>query len=119
VGLLLVGVLAFHACGVSDRATRDIDGEIQGPAGPWTGVYDGLKNPGLLLEPADVFYDLFDVIRFHGVNLRHVAELPMVRLDAVGRSSLEGRVAMVIGLIDFVHKRRTLLGADAPGSVAS
>ena len=81
--------------------------------------YAALKDSGLLLEPADVFYDLLDVIRFHGVDLRHVAELPMVRLDAVGRSSLEGRVAMVIGLIDFVHKRRTLLGADAPGSVAS
>jgi Nucleotidyltransferase of unknown function (DUF6036) len=34
IDLLLVGALALHAYGVSDRATRDIDGELQGPVGP-------------------------------------------------------------------------------------
>lgn len=72
-----------------------------------------LKDSGLLLEPADVLHDLIDVIRFHGVDLRHVAELPMVRFDAVGGGPLEGGIAMVIGLIDFVYERRTLLGSDA------
>lgn len=34
IDLLLVDALALHAYGVSDRATRDIDGELQGPVGP-------------------------------------------------------------------------------------
>lgn len=76
-----------------------------------------LENSSLFLEPADVFYDLLDVIRFHGIDLRHVAELPMVRLDAVGGGALEGGIAMVIGLIDFVHERRTLLGSGASRAV--
>lgn len=82
-----------------------------------TREHTALKDAGLFLEPADVFHDLFDVIRFHGVDLRHVAELPMVRLDAVGGGPLEGDIAMVIRLIDFVHERRTLLGSDASGAV--
>ncbi|OQW37757.1 MAG: hypothetical protein A4E20_17620 [Nitrospira sp. SG-bin2] len=60
--------------------------------------YCGLKNAGLFLEPADILHDLLDVIRLHGVDLRHVAELPMVRFDAVGRRAQEGGIAMVIGL---------------------
>lgn len=76
-----------------------------------------LEDSGLFLEPADVFHDLLDVIRLHGIDLRHVAELPMVRFDAVGRRAQEGRIAMVIGLIDFVYERRTLLGSDASSSV--
>ena len=77
----------------------------------------GLEYSSLFLEPADVFHDLLDVIRFHGVDLRHVAELPMVRFDAVGRRAQEGGIAMVIGLVDFVHERRTLLGSDASCAV--
>lgn len=76
-----------------------------------------LEDSGLFLEPADVFHDLLNVIRLHGVDLRHVAELPMVRFDAVGGGAQEGRIAMVIGLIDFMHERRTLLGSDASRAV--
>ena len=79
--------------------------------------YCGLKNPGLFLEPADVLDDVLDVIRLDGVDLRHVAELPMVRLDAVGGSAQESGIAMVIGLIDFVHERRTLFGSNPSGAV--
>ena len=77
----------------------------------------GLENSGLLLEPADVFHDLLDVIRFHGVDLRHIAELPMVRFDAVGGGAQESDIAVVIRLIDFVHERRTLLSSDASCAV--
>lgn len=76
-----------------------------------------LENSGLFLEPANVLHDLLDVIRFHGVDLRHVPELPVVRFDAVGGGAQKGGIAMVIGLIDFVHERRTLLGSDASGAV--
>ena len=62
-----------------------------------TREHTALKDAGLLLEPEDVFHDLLDVLRFHGVDLRHVAELPMVRLDAVGGGAQEGHIAMVIG----------------------
>lgn len=34
VDLLVVGALALHAYGISDRATRDVDGEIDGPLAP-------------------------------------------------------------------------------------
>ena len=34
VDLLLVGALALHAYGISDRATRDVDAEIDGPLAP-------------------------------------------------------------------------------------
>ena len=34
VDLLVVGALALHAYGVSDRATRDVDGELDGPLAP-------------------------------------------------------------------------------------
>ena len=34
VDLLIVGALALHAYGISDRATRDIDAEIDGPLMP-------------------------------------------------------------------------------------
>jgi hypothetical protein len=76
-----------------------------------------LEDPGLFLEPADILHDLLDVLRFHGIDLRHVPELPMVRLDAVGGGAQEGNIAMVIGLINFVHERRTLFGSNPSGAV--
>ena len=75
----------------------------------------GLENTGLFLQPAHVLYDLIDVVRLDGVDLRHVAELPMMRLDPIGRSPLKGRIAMMIGFIDFVHKRRALSGSNTSG----
>ena len=34
VDLLVVGALALHAYGISDRATRDVEGELDGPLAP-------------------------------------------------------------------------------------
>lgn len=78
----------------------------------------GLENPGLLLEPADVLHDLLDVIGLHGIDPWHVSELPVMRLDTIGRGPLEGGVAVMIRLIDLVHERRPLCGSDASGPMA-
>ena len=64
---------------------------------------EDLLNACLALQPAHIFYDLIDISGGHAFDLRHIAELPMVRLDAVGRSSLEGRIPVMIRLIYFVH----------------
>lgn len=81
--------------------------------------FEALKNPGLFLEPADVFHDLIDVVGRHPLDLRHVAELPMVRSDAVGRGVLEGRIAMMIGFIDLVDKRGALAGPHSAGAMTT
>ena len=63
---------------------------------------EDLLNACLALKPAHIFYDLIDIPGGHAFDLRHIAELPMVRLDAVGRSSLEGRIPVMVRLIYFV-----------------
>ena len=78
----------------------------------------GSKNAGLFLEPADVFHDVIDLLGFHCIDLRHVAELPMMSLDAIGRRSLKRRVAVMIRLIDFVDERWTLSGSDSADPMA-
>ena len=59
-------------------------------------------NACLALKPAHILHDLIDIPGSHVFDLRHIAELPMVRLDAVGRSPLEGRIPVMIRLIYFV-----------------
>ena len=61
-----------------------------------------LKDTGLLLLPTDISNDLIDVGCSHRVNLRHIAELPMMGSDAVGRRTLERRITVMIGLIDLM-----------------
>ena len=78
-----------------------------------------LENPGLFLEPADVFHDLINIVGRHPLDLRHVAEFPMVRPDAVGRCILEGRVAVMIRFINLMDERRTLIGSHASGAVTA
>lgn len=78
----------------------------------------GSKNAGLFLEPADIFHDLIDLLRFHRIDLRHVAELPMMSFDSIGRRSLKRRVAVMIRLIDFVDERWTLSGSDSADPMA-
>ena len=41
-----------------------------------------LEDAGLTLQPADIAGDLLDVGRSDSVDLRHIAELPMVGFDA-------------------------------------
>ena len=62
-----------------------------------------LLNARLALEPAYILHDLIDIAGGHVFNSRHIAELPMVRLDAVGRSPLEGLIAVMVRLIDFMY----------------
>ena len=62
-----------------------------------------LLNASLALEPPNILHNLINVIGRHAVDLRHVAKLPMVRCDAVGRSPLEGLVPVMIRLIDLMH----------------
>ena len=61
-----------------------------------------LLNARLALEPAHIFHDLIDICRSDGVDLRHIAELPMVRLDAVGRSPLEGWISVMVRFVDLM-----------------
>ena len=62
-----------------------------------------LFNARLPLEPAHILHNLIDIPWSHAFDLRHIAELPMMCLDAVGRSPLEGRIAVMIRLVDLVH----------------
>ena len=71
----------------------------------------GSGNPGLALKPADILNNLIDVTGGHGLDLRHVPELPVVCLHSVGRSPLERRIAVVVRFVNLVHERRTLLRA--------
>jgi hypothetical protein len=62
-----------------------------------------LLNAGLALQPPDILHDLIDICRSDGVDLRHVAELPVVRIDAVGGSPLEGLVSVMVRFVDLMH----------------
>ena len=64
---------------------------------------EDLLNARLALEPTDILHDLIDILRSDGIDLRHVAKFPMVRLDAVGRSQLEGRIPVMVRLVDLMH----------------
>jgi hypothetical protein len=72
-----------------------------------------LHNTGLPLQPSDILYDLIDFVRLHTFDLRHVSELPMMRANAIPGSSLERRVTMMVGLINFMHQWRTMLRAGS------
>lgn len=78
----------------------------------------GSKNSGLFLKPADVLHDVIHIIRFDRIDLRHIAELPMMCLHSVGRRSLKCRVAVMIRLIDLVKKRWALGRSDSADPVA-
>jgi len=62
-----------------------------------------LLDACLALQPPDILHDLIDICRSDGVDLWHVAKLPMVRLDAVGRSPLEGLISVMVRLVDLMH----------------
>jgi hypothetical protein len=62
-----------------------------------------LLNARLALQPPDILHDLIDILRGDAVDLRHVAEFPMVRLDAVGCRQLEGLIPMMVRLVDLMH----------------
>jgi hypothetical protein len=76
-----------------------------GRAGETVGFFSRLLllDACLALQPPDIFYDLVDVVGFHGLNLRHVAELPMVRLDTVGGRPLECLVSVMVRLVDVMY----------------
>jgi len=50
VDLLLVGALALHAYGIPDRATRDVDGELDGPLGPLADFFRQQQIPADLTQ---------------------------------------------------------------------
>ena len=50
VDLLLVGALALHAYGVSDRATRDVDTELDGPLKPLAEFFRQQQIPADLTQ---------------------------------------------------------------------
>ena len=62
-----------------------------------------LLNARLALKPPDILHDLIDILRRDAFDLRHIAKFPMVRLDAVGRSPLEGRIPVMIRFVDLMH----------------
>ena len=62
-----------------------------------------LLNARLALQPPDILHDLIDTLWGDAVDLRHVAELPMVRPDAVGCCQLEGRIPVMVRLVDLMH----------------
>jgi len=70
-----------------------------------------LLNARLALQPPHILHDLIDIPRSDAFDLRHVAELPMVRPDAVGRRQLEGLIRMMVRLVDPMYERRSVIGA--------
>jgi hypothetical protein len=62
-----------------------------------------LLDACLALKPPHILHDLIDTLWSNGVDLRHVAEFPVVRFDAVGRSPLEGLIPVMVRLVDFMH----------------
>ena len=70
------------------------------------------------MKPAHVLDDLLDVCRGDRLDLRHVAEFPMMSFDAEFRGPEKGGIAMVIRFINLMDERRTLLCAGRLWSVA-
>lgn len=108
VDLLLVGALALHAYGVSDRATRDIDGEIQGPVGP---LLDFLTAQNI---PADLTQN------FSGWSI--VAMPPGYRdraTDLVRRERLRIRLLVPVDFVIAKLRRGTELDHDDASLVAA
>jgi len=68
-----------------------------------------LINPGLALKPSHISNDVIDIRSRHPLDLRHVAELPMVRADAMFSRPLEGDIGVMIRFVNLMHQRRTLL----------
>ena len=62
-----------------------------------------LLNACLALLPPDILHDLINICRSDGVDLRHVAEFPVVRLDAVGRRPFESLIPVMVWLVNFMH----------------
>ncbi len=62
-----------------------------------------LLNACLALLPPDILHDLINICRSDGVYLRHVAEFPVVRLDAVGGRPFEGLIPVMVWLIDLMR----------------
>jgi hypothetical protein len=61
-----------------------------------------LLDACLALKPAHILHNLVDISGSHSWDFRHIAEFPMVCLDAFGRGSLEGLVPVMVRFIDFV-----------------
>src|SRR3989449_11732574 len=70
-----------------------------------------LLNARLALQPPDILHDLIDIPRSDAFDLRHVAELPMVRPNAVGRRQLEGLIRVMVRLVDPMYERRSVVGS--------
>ena len=62
-----------------------------------------LLDAGLALLPPDILHDLINIRRSDGVDLRHVAEFPVVRLDAVGGRPFEGFIPVMVRFVDLMH----------------
>jgi hypothetical protein len=62
-----------------------------------------LLDACLALQPPHILYDLIDIRWGDGIDLRHVAEFPMVRLDAVGCSPFEGFIPVMVRLVDLMY----------------
>ena len=88
------------------------------PARMRTRDVNNLEDAGLTLQPADIAGDLLDVGRSDSVDLRHIAELPMVGFDAGGGGTLKRRVSVMVGLINLMNERRTLLCPSALWTMA-
>ncbi len=77
-----------------------------------------LLDARLTLEPPHVPDDVGNVTRSHRFDLRHVAEIPMMRTDSAGCRHLEGLIAVMIRLINLVHERRAVIGPSPSFTVA-
>lgn len=101
VDLLLVGALTLHAYGISDRATRDVDAEIDGPLVP---LLDYLTTHQV---PADLTQN------FSGWSV--VAMPPGYRdraTDLINQANLRVRVLAPIDFVIAKLRRGTDLNLD-------
>ena len=78
-----------------------------------------LLDPSLPLEPPHVNGNLGDIVRGDTLDLRHIAEFPVVGADAPARCKLERGISVMTRFVNLVHERRTLRRADRPLAMAA
>jgi hypothetical protein len=77
-----------------------------------------LLNAGLALLPPHILHDLINIRRSNSIDLRHVAEFPVVRLDAIGCRPFEGLIPVMVRFVDLMHQWWSMVGSRRLLSVA-
>ena len=83
----------------------------QGPAYQACGHEGRSIDSGLALQPPNVADDLTHIVWSDGFNFWHISEFPMMGTDPLGRSTLKGKICMMMRLIDFMNQGWPISGS--------